>query len=121
MNTQTDKQRLVKVKRKLIELETKNQEDNHQLLSLLKETHERMYSMMEWVERLQPIKLEETYTQVDNDINHKKWVDITDEEEGKITNLFRLQDPEFDHNIHDDQTSRSILKDLRKVIKSLEL
>ena len=30
------------------------------------------------------------------------------------------QDPEFDHNIYDDQTSRSILKDLRKVIKSLE-
>ena len=97
-----------------------DQRDQFHLLSLLKEVHERMYPMMEYCERLQPIKLEETYTQVDNDINHKKWVDITDEEEMKMTKLFRLQDPEFDHNIHDDQTSRSILKDLRKVIKSLE-
>lgn len=87
-----------------------------ELLTLLHEIHERMYSMMEYCERIQPIKLEETYTQVDGDINHKKWVDITKEEEMMNTKLFRYAN----EMVYEDQTSRSILKDLRKVIKSLE-
>ena len=87
-----------------------------ELLTLLHEIHERMYSMMEYCERIQPIKLEETYTQVDGDINHKKWVDITKEEEMMNTKLFRYAN----EMVYEDQTSRSILKDLRKVNKSLE-
>ena len=87
-----------------------------ELLTLLHEIHERMYSMMDYCERIQPIKLEETYTQVDGDINHKKYVDITEEEEMMKTKLFRYAN----EMVYEDQTSRSILKDLRKVIKSLE-
>jgi hypothetical protein len=94
-------------------LDLKEKQTQFHLLSLLKEIHERMYPMMEYCERLQPVKLDIT-------ISSCMTVDITDEEEMMKTKLFRLQDPEFDHNIHDDQTSRSILKDLRKVIKSLE-
>ena len=94
-------------------LDLKEKQTQFHLLSLLKEIHERMYPMMEYCERLQTVKLDIT-------ISSCMTVDITDEEEMKKTKLFRLQDPEFDHNIHDDQTSRSILKDLRKVIKSLE-
>jgi len=91
-----------------------------ELLTLLYETHERMYDMMEYCERLQPIKLNPINTD-ESDYYNKITTDLTDEKEMKMTKLFRLLDPELDkHLTFDDQTSRSILKDLRKVIKSLE-
>tara|TARA_R100001594_G_scaffold121327_1_gene157139 strand:+ start:1237 stop:1575 length:339 start_codon:yes stop_codon:yes gene_type:complete len=85
-------------------------EQNVNLLPLLKEIHERMYSMTEYCERLQPIHI--------NDSN-KEIVDLTHEMYDQ-TKLFRLRDlKEMDD--FNDQTSRSILEDLRKVIKSLEV
>jgi hypothetical protein len=77
-------------------------------LMLDKEIHERMYAMMEWLERIQPIKL--------HDSNPDLTVDLTSEEEMMITKLFRIDD----EIVHEDQTSRSILKDLRKRIKYYE-
>ena len=83
------------------------------LLSLLIEIHERMYPMMKYCERLQPVMM---------GINDQTTVDLTEEDlKWEETRLFRLLDPEFEHDkIFDDQTTRSILKDLRKVIKGLE-
>jgi len=81
-----------------------------ELLTLLHELHEKMYPMMEFCERLQPVKLET------NDNNQTTTVDLTDEEEMMITKLFRLDD----EMVNEDQTGRSILKDLRRVIGSLE-
>ena len=93
---------------------------NMYLYQLLTEVHERMYPMMEHCERLQPIKLEFS---VDYDNNQELGtVDLTGEDEMyEETKLFRLLDPEFEQDkIFDDQTTRSILKDLRKVINGLE-
>jgi|21_taG_2_1085346.scaffolds.fasta_scaffold00791_20 hypothetical protein len=93
---------------------------NMYLYQLLTEVHERMYKMMEYCERLQPSKLEFS---VDYDNNQELGtVDLTEDHEMyHDTKLFRLLDPELDkHLTLDDQTSRSILKDLRKVINSLE-
>ena len=86
--------------------------DNVNLLKLLNEIHERMYSMMEYCERLQPVKL--------HNLDSGGTIDITAEEEFiKGHKLFRLVDEDEMTN-YDDQTSRSILEDLRKVINSLE-
>tara|TARA_R110000751_G_scaffold194258_5_gene299690 strand:- start:116 stop:421 length:306 start_codon:yes stop_codon:yes gene_type:complete len=98
-------------------LDLKEKQTQFHLLSLLKEVHERMYPMMEYCERLQPVKL------IEDEVKQITYFeDLTDEEDKTIkTTLFRLLDPELDeHLTFDDQTSRSILKDLRKVIKSLE-
>lgn len=94
-----------------VDLKVKICDNDVQLHHLLTEVHERMYPMMEYCERLQPIKF-------DTEIEY--FVDLTDEENKTIkTNLFRLVDKDEMTN-YDDQTSRSILKDLRKVINSLE-
>ena len=82
-----------------------------------------MMMMTSWLERLQPVKLdvEELPDQVVLDPNILPTYPITvdldrkDEMYNK-TNLFRLDNEMID----EDQTSRSILKDLRKVIKHLE-
>lgn len=97
----------------------KKEQETHNLLELLKETHEQLYKIMTFCERLQPVKLEETYTQVDGDINHTKTVDLTEEDlKWEETRLFRLLDPEFEQDkIFDDQTTRSILKDVRGYIR----
>jgi hypothetical protein len=64
-----------------------------QLLSLLKETNERLITMIEWCERLQAVK-------------------SFDEN----TKLFRLDN----EMVKEDQTGRSICEDLRKNIRHLE-
>tara|TARA_R110000824_G_scaffold14863_2_gene62934 strand:+ start:1287 stop:1772 length:486 start_codon:yes stop_codon:yes gene_type:complete len=89
-------------------------ENDHNLLSLLTEVNERMYPMMEYCERLQPVKVNS-----ESSDKYKGTIDLTDEDEMMMTKLFRLVDKEEMTN-YDDQTTRSILKDLRKVIKSLE-
>ena len=90
------------------------------LLSLLIEIHERMYSMMEYCERLQPVRLDMDETL---SLYNEDWkvgtINVTNEEDMIKTKLLRLVDKD-DMTNYDDQTSRSILKDLRKVIKSLE-
>jgi len=91
---------------------SKNDKELHFLLT---EVHERMYPMMEYCERLTPVKLD-----IGKDKVSPITVDITDEEEMMITKLFRLVELPEEMTSYDDQTSRSILKDLRKVIKSLE-
>ena len=83
-----------------------NTNTNIDLLNLLHETHEQMMMMTSWLELLQPVKLED---------NNKLSV-ITDIEELPSATLFKLDKEIF----QEDQTSRSILKDLRKVIKHLE-
>ena len=94
--------------------------DNVNLLKLLNEIHERMYSMMEYCERLQPVRLDMDETL---SLYNEDWkvgtINVTNEEDMIKTKLFRLVDKD-DMTNYDDQTSRSILKDLRKVIKSLE-
>jgi len=65
--------------------------------------------MMLFCERLQPVKLDIT-------ISSTRTVDLTDEKEIELTKLFRVDDEMVD----EDQNSRSILKDLGEVIKSLE-
>ena len=92
--------------------------DNVNLLKLLNEIHERMYKIMEYTERLQPVKLEMTDDWGIGTVDISR-INLTDKEEMLKTKLFRLQDLDEMTNF-DDQTSRSILKDLRKVIKSLE-
>ena len=100
------------------------------LLTLLHEVNDRMYKMMEYCERLQPVKLDTERNDEQFEYNGDYYksddtritvdLDITDEMYSE-TILFRLLDPELDeHKIFDDQTGRSILKDLRKVIRSLE-
>ena len=94
--------------------------DNVNLLKLLNEIHERMYSMMEYCERLQPVRLDMDETL---SLYNEDWkvgtINVTNEEDMIKTKLFRLVYKD-DMTNYDDQTSRSILKDLRKVIKSLE-
>ena len=90
------------------------QSDDDKLCYLLNEVHERMYPMMEYCERLQPVKVNS-----DSSDKYKGTIDLTDEDEMMMTKLFRLVDKDEMTN-YDDQTGRSILKDLRKVIKSLE-
>ena len=92
---------------------TKNDEN---LFHLLHEVHETMCNMMTWCERLQPVKLDVDGHPDKTEGHYPIIVDLTDEEEMMMTKLFRLDD----EMINEDQTSRSILKDLRKVIKSLE-
>ena len=92
--------------------------DNVNLLKLLNEIHERMYKIMEYTERLQPVKLEMTDDWGIGTVDISR-INLTDKEEMLKTKLFRLQDLDEMTNF-DDQTSRSILKDLRKEIKSLE-
>ena len=77
-----------------------------------------MYKIMEYTERLQPVKLEMTDDWGIGTVDISR-INLTDKEEMLKTKLFRLQDLDEMTNF-DDQTSRSILKDLRKVIKSLE-
>jgi len=99
----------------------KKEQETHNLLELLKETHERFYTMMLFCERLQPVKLdsEEDPHYVnhnwDNDIvpTYPITVDLTDEEEMMKTKLFRVEDEMVD----EDQTTRSILKDVRGYIR----
>ena len=95
-----------------------NNDDNVNLLKLLNEIHERMYKIMEYCERLQPVKLgmNEDWKVGTVDISR---INLTDKEEMLKTKLFRLQDLDEMTNF-DDQTTRSILEDLRKVIKYLE-
>jgi|TARA_R110002012_G_scaffold261716_2_gene443685 hypothetical protein len=85
-----------------------------QLLSLLKETNERLMTMIVFCERLQPVKLKFS---IDYD-NYQELgtVDLTDEAEMMKTKLFRLDDEMF----KEDQTGRSICEDLRKNIRHLE-
>jgi hypothetical protein len=111
-----------------VDLKVKICDGDVQLHYLLTEIYERFFPMMEHCERLQPVKLDSE--EDPNYINHN-WdndlvptypitVDITDEEEMMKTKLFRLVELPEETTVYDDQTSRSILKDLRKVIKSLE-
>ena len=86
------------------------------LLFLLEETHEQMMKMVTWLERLQPVKLDvETNTEW-TPVDTPTTVDVTDVEEMMKTKLFRLDNEMVD----EDQTSRSILKDLRKYINHLK-
>ena len=97
----------------LVDLKVKICDGDVQLHYLLTEVHERMYSMMTYLELLQPVKIKGNTT-----------IDLTeDDEDGMFykTKLFRILSPNLEQDkTSDDQTSRSILKDLRKVIKSLE-
>ena len=101
-----------------VELKEKLNQKDKSLHFLLTEVHERMYEMTEYFERLQPIKLNPINTD-ELDYYNKITTDLTDEKEMIETKLFRLKDID-EMTDFDDQTSRSILKDLRKVIKSLE-
>ena len=93
----------------------KKQQEQHNLLSLLEEIHERMYPMVEYCERLQPIKINDDY----GSISSIPYIDLINEDEMMKTKLFRLVDLD-EMTSYDDQTGRSILKDLRKVIKFLQ-
>ena len=95
-----------------------NNDDNVNLYHLLTEVYERFFPMMEHCERLQPVKLETDNPHTEDQDTYI--VNITDEEEMMKTKLFRLVELPEETTVYDDQTSRSILKDLRKVIKSLE-
>ena len=105
-----------------VDLKVKICDRDVQLHHLLTEVHERMYTIMEHCERLQPVKLGYIHNGYDDpepitvDLSR---INLTDKEEMLKTKLFRLVDKEK-MTSYDDQTSRSILKDLRKVIKSLE-
>ena len=101
-----------------VELKEKLNQKDKSLHFLLTAVHERMYEMTEYSERLQPIKLNPINTD-ELDYYNKITTDLTDEKEMIETKLFRLKDID-EMTDFDDQTSRSILKDLRKVIKSLE-
>jgi hypothetical protein len=80
-----------------------------ELITLLNETHDKMYEMMEWCERLQPVQL-----------THQGYLsDITDEKEMMKTKLFRLKNT-YEMTDFNDQTNRSLLKDIRKYIRDLE-
>ena len=84
-------------------------------LMLDKEILKRWYPMMEWLERIKPIKLVEDEVK---QITYYK--DLTEDDEMFTeTKLFRLVDKE-EMISYDDQTTRSILKDLRKRIKHYE-
>ena len=98
----------------------KQEQETHKLLSLLKETHEQMMMMTKWCERLQPVKLsQEMEIDMETGTYPPITVDLTEEDlKWEETRLFRLLDPEFEQNkIFDDQTSRSILKDVRGYIR----
>jgi cysteinyl-tRNA synthetase len=138
----TDRQRLSSSQRQVMSLEQRVKELEEEIVRLtieqgkqreqtpmymlqtLEETHERMYEITEYCERLQPIKLD-SITETDitgNDTNciYPTTVDISNEEMWtEKTNLFRLKSID-EMSDFDDQTSRSILKDLRKVIKFLQ-
>tara|TARA_R100000005_G_C4873639_1_gene128833 strand:+ start:317 stop:604 length:288 start_codon:yes stop_codon:yes gene_type:complete len=81
--------------------------NDYELLFLLKETNERLMTMISWCEKLQPVKLGDKIGEL---------IDLTDDEEIRLTKLFRVDDEMVD----EDQTGRSICKDLRKVIRHLE-
>tara|TARA_R110000803_G_scaffold23388_3_gene57495 strand:- start:703 stop:1092 length:390 start_codon:yes stop_codon:yes gene_type:complete len=98
----------------LVDLKVKICDGDVQLHYLLTEIYERFFPMMEYCERLQPVEVETDNPGTED--HYTSIVNITDEEEMMKTKLFRLDDV----MVHEDQTSRSILKDLRKVIKSLE-
>ena len=91
----------------------KQEQETHNLLSLLKETHEQLYKIMTFCERLQPVRV----LQLQGD--EHKLIDLTEENlKWEETKLFRLLDPEFEQDkIFDDQTTRSILKDVRGYIR----
>lgn len=65
-------------------------EKKKEIIQLLKETHEQMFMMITWCERLQILK--------------------------ENSNKYELKNTMVD----EDQTGRSILKDLRKLIKYFE-
>tara|TARA_R100001594_G_scaffold14471_1_gene30732 strand:+ start:1650 stop:1856 length:207 start_codon:yes stop_codon:yes gene_type:complete len=65
-------------------------EKKKEIIQLLKETHEQMFMMITWCERLQIIK--------------------------ENSNKYELKNTMVD----EDETGRSILKDLRKLIKYFE-
>jgi hypothetical protein len=96
-----------------VDLKEKLKFNDLNLSELLNEVHERMYKMMVYLELLQPVKIKGNTT-----------IDLTeDDEDGMFykTKLFRILSPNLEKDkIFEDQTSSSILKDLRKVIKSLE-
>jgi homogentisate 1,2-dioxygenase len=97
---------------------TLNKEQQVNLYHLLYEVHEQMYKMMEWCEKLQPIK-------INNNGEVLTYEDLNPEDyknkEIMKTRLFRELDGKLEQDqVWEDQTSRSILKDLRKVIKGLE-
>ena len=102
----------------LVDLKVKICDGDVQLHYLLTEIYERFFPMMEHCERLQPVKLETDNPHTEDQDTYI--VNITDEEEMMKTKLFRLVELPEETTVYDDQTSRSILKDLRKVIKSLE-
>ena len=77
---------------------------NSDLLHLLHETHDQMMMMTSWLELLQPVKLKDNKLTV-----------ITDDKELQSATLFRLDND----MVQEDQTSRSILKDIRKYINHL--
>ena len=79
-----------------------------EITQLLNEINDKMYSLVEFNERLQPIHINES---------NKEIVDLTHEMYDK-TKLFRLRDLE-EMDDFNDQHSRSMLKDLRKAIKYL--
>tara|TARA_A100001201_G_scaffold128561_2_gene113613 strand:+ start:52 stop:309 length:258 start_codon:yes stop_codon:yes gene_type:complete len=81
------------------------------LKHLLIEVHERMYSMMEYCERIQPIKFDLDRYLIKGESGT---IDITDQEEMMKSTLFRIND----EMVEEDQTTRSILKDLRKYINN---
>ena len=101
-----------------VDLKVKICDGDVQLHYLLTEIYERFFPMMEHCERLQPVKLETDNPHTEDQDTYI--VNITDEEEMMKTKLFRLVELPEETTVYDDQTSRSILKDLRKVIKSLE-
>ena len=76
--------------------------DDDNLCYLLKEVHKMSYGRMEFSEKLQP--LDDELNNVDNKTHFEK----------ELT-LYKLTD----EMVWEDQTGRSILKDLRKVIRHL--
>ena len=93
----------------LVDLKVKICDGDVQLHYLLTEIYERFFPMMEHCESVQPVIY---------DSNEEDHIDVT-EEDGELfhrTNLFKLTNK----IVNEDQTGRSIFKDLRKVIKSLE-
>ena len=94
-----------------------NKNTNIDLLHLLHETHDQMSLMMTWLEMLQPIEINPVDISDGWAYHNKMIVDLKhDDEKYSNPKYFRIND----ELVEEDQTSRSILKDLRKVIKHLE-
>jgi len=85
-----------------------NKERTKDITGLLHEVHERMYTMMEYCERLHMYY---------HDKDSNRMVEIHDHDE---SNEIYLKFQVNSDRLGEDQTGRSILKDLRKVIKYFE-